>query len=421
MSESDFARAQMALSLGFHIIFAAVGIAMPVLMVFAEWRYRRTGEAEWLALAKRWSKGTAVFFAVGAVSGTVLSFELGLLFPEFMRHAGALVGLPFSLEGFAFFTEAIFLGIYLYGWDRVSSAVHLFAGAVVAISGTLSAVFVTIVNAWMNVPRGFRVTDGKLSELDPLAAMASPFVLHEVVHTVLAAYMATAFAVAAIHAWALLKGRQRSFHEKALAAALLLGAPCALAQPLVGHFAGQQVAHHQPLKLAAMEGLVQTQSGAPLHLGPIAIPNGLSILAFNDPNATVIGLDQFPHADWPHPVVRIAFQLMVVIGSACAAYAAFTAWTWFRHKRLPLQRRWLFTTVLLGPTGVIAMEAGWIVTEVGRQPWTIYGFLRTVDAVTPMRGLWAPFVTFTTVYALLGVVVLTILYRQVRHTVEETP
>lgn len=406
----------MALSLAFHIIFAAVGIAMPLLMIVAEWRWRRTGDPEWLAIARAWSKGTAVFFAVGAVSGTVLSFELGLLFPGFMKHAGAVIGMPFSLEGFAFFTEAIFLGIYLYGWSKVGPKLHLAAGALVALSGVLSAVFVTIANAWMNAPRGFRVHEGKLVDIDPIAAMGSPFVLHEVLHTVLAAYMATALAVAAIHGYALLRRPERTFHRKALGAALAVVVPTALLQPLVGHYAGQQVAVHQPLKLAAMEGLLQTQAGAAISLGPLSIPKGLSLLAFNDPNAVVVGLDRFPRTDWPHPITRVAFQLMIVLGTVAALYAAYTAFHWLRRRTLPVSRRWLWLTVLLGPTGVIAMEAGWTVTEVGRQPWVIYGFLRTADAVTPMPNLWVPFVTFSLVYLGLGAVVLTVLFRHVRHT-----
>src|SRR5687767_12238089 len=193
-TEALFARGQMAYSLAFHIIFASVGIAMPLLMVIAEALWRWTGDAEYLALAKRWTKGTAVFFAVGAVSGTVLSFELGLLFPHFMSNAGAVIGMPFALEGFAFFTEAIFLGVYLYGWDRVRPALHLLAGVAVALSGVFSAIFVTIANAWMNAPVGFRIENGRFTDIDPIEAMSSPFVLHEVVHTVLASYMATTLA-----------------------------------------------------------------------------------------------------------------------------------------------------------------------------------------------------------------------------------
>jgi cytochrome d ubiquinol oxidase subunit I len=288
----------------------------------------------------------------------------------------------------------------------------------VALSGVLSAVFVTIANAWMNAPRGFRVNEGKLVDIDPVAAMGSPFVLHEVVHTVLAAYMATAFAVAAIHAFALLRHPERAFHRKALGAALAMAIPGALLQPLVGHYAGQRVAEHQPLKLAAMERLLETQAGAPLSLGPIEVPKLLSIMAFNDPDAVVTGLDRFPAADWPHPVTRWSFQIMVVLGSLAALYALYTLLVWLRRRALPSNRGWLWVTTLLGPSGVIAMEAGWTVTEVGRQPWVIYGFLRTADAVTPMPNLWLPFVTFSLLYLGLGAVVLTVLMRHVRHTLE---
>lgn len=413
VTEALFARGQMAYSLAFHIVFAAVGIAMPLLMVLAEVQWLRTRDAQYLELAKRWLKGTAVFFAVGAVSGTVLSFELGLLFPRFMEHAGAVIGMPFSLEGFAFFTEAIFLGLYFYGWKQLKPWVHVACGVVVALSGALSSLFVTLVNAWMNTPCCLEGGD-----IDPLRAMATPFAFHEVVHGTLAAYMATAFAVAAIHAWQLLRGRSPSpeLHAKALGLALCVGLPVALVQPLVGHHAGQVVAVHQPMKLAAMEGHEKTSARAPLHVGPLELPGGLSLLAFNDVDAVVKGLEEIPEADRPHPVVRWSWQVMVGLGSLAMGYAALTAWLVFRRRAVPVDRRWLWATVLLGPAGLIALEAGWVVTEVGRQPWIIYGVMRTVDAVTPVTGLWAPFVGFAVVYAGLAVVVAAVLWRQVRAT-----
>ena len=421
-TELLFARGQMAYSLAFHIVFAAVGIAMPVLMVAADVVARRTGRAEVRELAQRWAKGTAVFFAVGAVSGTVLSFELGLLFPRFMELAGPLVGMPFSLEGIAFFTEAIFLGLYLYGRDRLRPAAHVACGVIVAISGAMSAVFVTLVNAWMNAPTGFRLEDGRLVDIDPIAAMGSPFVFHEVVHGLLAAYMATGMAVAAIHAWGLLRRPGSAFHRTALGLALAMTIPAVLAQPVIGHHAGQMVAEHQPLKLAAMKGLEETTARAPLHLGPIEIPAGLSILAFNDPDAVVTGLDAFPPADHPHGIVAVAFQVMILIGTAAAGWAALTLLLWWRGgRRVPERRWWLWSTVALGPLGVVAMEAGWTVTEVGRQPWTVYEVLRTADAATPVTGLWAPFVTFALIYLGLAVVVALVLRRQVVQTIEPDP
>jgi cytochrome bd ubiquinol oxidase subunit I len=409
----------MAYSLAFHIVFAAVGIAMPILMVAAEVLWRRSGAPVYLELARRWAKGTAVLFAVGAVSGTVLAFELGLLFPRFMELAGPLVGLPFSLEGIAFFTEAIFLGLYLYGWERLRPAAHIACGILVALSGIASAAFVTIANAWMNAPTGFRLEGGRLVDIDPLAAMATPFALHEVLHTVLAAFMATAMAVAAIHAWALLRRPGAPLHRAALGLALALAVPSALAQPIVGHQAGQMVARYQPAKLAAMEGLSETTAGAPMHIGPIAIPGLLSFAAFGDADATVRGLNDFPPDERPPSIVRVAHQVMILLGSAAAAYAALTLLLWLRRRRLPESRWWLRTTLALGPAGVIAMEAGWTVTEVGRQPWTVYGVLRTADAATPVTGLWLPFVLFALIYLGLAAVVIAVMVYQVRQTTEE--
>jgi cytochrome bd ubiquinol oxidase subunit I len=407
-----WARSQMAMSLGFHILFAAGGIALPVLMVISEWRWRRSGDRHWEAVAKAWARGTAVLFAVGAVSGTVLSFELGLLFPGFMRTAGAAVGLPFALEGFAFFTEAIFLGLYLYGWDRLRPSLHLASGVIVATSGLLSALFVTMANAWMNAPRGFRVQDRVLTDIDPVAAMTTPFAAHELIHMVLASYMAVGFAAAAVHALALLMRRSPDFHRRALSATLALAVPCALAQPLVGHFAGREVAHHQPMKLAAMEWHVHTSAHAAVHLGPIAIPGALSILAHDSPSSVVAGLEEIPRRDWPHPIVHWAFELMVLIGLQMAALSLWIGIGWFRRR--PPSRAMLWAIVVTGPLGLLGIEAGWTVTEVGRQPWVIYGVLRTAETVTPMHGLWAPFTLFALVYAGLAVAVILVLRRQVR-------
>ena len=402
MTDVLFARAQMGISLGFHIVFAVIGIAMPVLMVLAEWRHHRTGDPEYLELAKTWGKGTAVFFAVGAVSGTALSFELGLLFPTFMRHAGPVVGLPFSLEGVAFFTEAIFLGVYLYGWDKVSRRVHVFAGIMVSLSGFFSAAFVTVANAWMNAPRGFRYEGGAFVDVDPVAAMKTPFAVHEVLHMSLAAYMTTALAAAALHAFA-----------------LLLAVPTTLVQPLVGHHAGQRVAELQPAKMAAMEQLETTQAYAPVEIGPIRIPGLLSIMAFNRPDAVVRGLADFAPEDRPPRAVKPAFQLMAGLGTLLAGLASWVALKWLRKKPLEDDRTLLRTLVLAGPLGFVALEAGWLVTELGRQPWIVYGVLRTNDTVTPMPGLVVPFTLFSTIYLGLGVVVVAVLRRHVQRSIGE--
>ena len=264
MSDLFAARTQMALSLGFHIVFAEIGIAMPLLMVLAEWRWRRTGDEVYLHLAKRWAKGSAILFAVGAVSGTVLSFELGLLWPRFMQFAGPIIGMPFSLEGFAFFTEAIFLGVYLYGWERISARAHLAAGCIVAASGAASAVFVVMVNAWMNTPRGITILDGRVVGIDPIAGMFNPSTFQQALHMLLAAYAATGLAVAGIHAAVLLKKHDTPFHRRAMTIALMIGAPAALLQPLSGDVSARAVAAWQPVKLAALEAqfVTQTRSAA---------------------------------------------------------------------------------------------------------------------------------------------------------------
>lgn len=425
------ARSQMAMSLAFHIIFAAIGIAMPLLMVIAEWRFLQTKDEIYLTLAKRWAKGTAILFAVGAVSGTVLSFELGLLFPKFMAHAGAIIGMPFSLEGFAFFTEAIFLGIYLYGWEKISPQLHLFAGAVVALSGAASGVFVVIANAWMNTPTGFRLAGGQLTEIDPVAAMMNPNAFTQTLHMILAAYAATGFAVAGIHAFMLLRDRHSRFHRIALGIALAVGGMTAVLQPLSGDILAKAVARNQPIKLAAFEGQFETEKDAALRIGgipdeekretryAIEIPYALSILAFGDPHAEVKGLNDFPKNEHPPvAIVHFAFQIMVGCGMLMMAIAVWSAWRVWRNRKKGAEK-WIESNVFLralvlaAPLGFIAVETGWVVTEVGRQPWIIFGVMRTSEAVTPMPGIVVPFITFTILYIFLAIVTAWLLLRQV--------
>jgi len=424
------ARSQMAMSLAFHIIFAAIGIAMPLLMIIAEWKWLRSKDEIYLTLAQRWAKGTAILFAVGAVSGTVLSFELGLLWPGFMGYAGSIIGMPFSLEGFAFFTEAIFLGIYLYGWKRIPPRAHLFAGVMVAVSGALSGIFVVIANAWMNAPTGFRLVEGKPVDIDPIVAMLNPAALPQTIHMTLAAYAATGFVVAGIHAFMLRRDPDNRFHKAALAIALVVGGVSAILQPLSGDFLAKRVAITQPVKLAAFEGQFETETSAPLRIGgipdenarvtryAIEVPYALSILAYGDPNAVVKGLNEFP-ADQHPPVaiVHIAFQIMVACGVAMMLVALWGTWRYVRGRRRKqnwLNSKWfLRVLVAAAPLGFIAIETGWTVTEVGRQPWIIYGVMRTSEAVTPMPGLIVPFITFTVLYIFLAAVTVFLLLRQV--------
>lgn len=433
MSDLLAARSQMAMSLAFHIIFAVVGIGMPVLMVIAERRWQKTGDAIYLDLAKRWAKGTTILFAVGAVSGTVLAFELGLLWPRFMEFAGAIIGMPFSLEGFAFFTEAIFLGIYLYGWNRISPRAHLWAGVAVAVSGAASGIFVVSANAWMNSPTGFDLVEGQVTNVAPIAAILNPAAFQQTLHMTLAAFTATGFAVAGIHAFLLLFDPLNAFHRRALGVALTLGAPAAVLQPISGDISARSVAIQQPVKLAAMEAHFETRAGAPLTVGgwpdadagntsyAIKIPYGLSLLAFHNPKAVVKGLNEFPRTDWPNVrIVHVAFQVMVALGTYLALVSLWIGWRAIRRRDPVSNRRLLQAIAVAAPMGFIAIEAGWTVTEVGRQPWIIQGVLRTADAVTPMPGLIVPFLLFTLLYCFLGVIVAWLLYHQIIRSPKST-
>lgn len=405
MTDLLAARGQMALSLGFHIVFAVAGMAMPLLMAAAEGHWLRTGDPVSLELAKRWAKGTSALFAVGAVSGTVLSFELGLLWPRFMAVAGPVIGMPFSLEGFAFFLEAIFLGIYLYGWGRISPFRHWLAGVAVLVSGTMSGVFVVTVNSWMNTPAGFRLVDGAAVDIRPFAAMNNPAAATQVIHMLLASFASVGFAVAAVHAYLLLKDVGSVFHRRAYAIALCVGGAAAVVQPLSGDFIARQVARNQKAKFAAMEGHWTTQRRAPLRLGPLEIPGALSLLAGGSVDAEVKGLSDFPEADRPPSrIVHGAFLVMVACGLAMAGVAllgAFLAW----RGRAPPTRPWFLKLVVFcGPLGFLALETGWVVTEVGRQPWIVQGLIRVEHAVTPMPGLIVPFAVVTALYVFLSIV-----------------
>jgi len=427
MSNLLAARSQMAISLGFHIIFTCIGMTMPWLMAAAEWRYYRTNQVVYRELARAWSKGVAVFFAVGAVSGTVLSFELGLLWPTFMKHAGPIIGLPFSWEGTAFFTEAIALGLFLYGWKRLPRYVHFASGLVVGIAGVASGALVIAANGFMNSPAGFRWVDGHAIDIDPVAAMFNRAWFSESLHMIIAAFSCTGFGVAGVHALRMLLRRERNdVHRHGMRLALIMGAVAALLQPLSGDLSAKDVAKRQPAKLAAMEALYKTQRGAPLLLGgipndkdqrvigAIEIPYMLSFLAHADPHAEVIGLDRIPRDEWPPTLIcHVAFQIMVGIGTLMALVGSIALFLRWRRPQLLQDPRILAIVALCTPLGFIAVEAGWTVTEVGRQPWIIHGIMKTKDAVTPMPGLVWPMLSITLVYGLLAVVTWAVMTRLV--------
>jgi cytochrome d ubiquinol oxidase subunit I len=407
------ARDTMGTSLAFHIVFAVLGVGLPLLMSIAEglalWRH----DEDWMVLARRWSKAFGILFAVGAVSGTVLSFELGLLWPRFMAFSGGIFGLPFSAEGFAFFIEAIFLGLYLYGWNRLSPFKHWLTSIPIALSGAASSVFVVMANAWMNTPAGFRLgPDGQLISVDPIAAALNPSTATEDPHMLVSAYVVTGFLVAAVYAAGLLRGRNDIFHRRGLALGMAMAAIAIVLAGITGDSSARFIYEAQPAKFAAMEGIYATERGAPIHIGgipsdsehrvlyAIEIPKLLSILATFDPNAEVRGLDTFPPADRPSPVmVHLSFDTMVGLGLFIGLMAALFWLLVIRRRTIPTRRALLLGLVAAGPASVLAMEAGWFVTEFGRQPWIVYGVMRTSEAATTAPALGPTFAIFLVVYA----------------------
>ena len=421
------ARSQMALSLGFHIIYACIGMVMPFFMAVSHYKWLKTNNEVYKHITKAWSKGVAIFFATGAVSGTMLSFELGLLWPKFMEHAGSIFGMPFSLEGTAFFIEAIALGFFLYGWDKLNKWFHWFTGVVVGVSGLASGILVVAANAWMNSPAGFEYVNGQYTNIDPIKAMFNDAWFTQALHMCLAAFTATGFAVAGVHALMILKKQHTEFHYKSFKIAAAFATVAALLQPISGDISAKDVAQRQPAKLAAMEALYKTEKPAPLMIGGIVdeknktvskaieVPGALSFLAHGDFKAEVKGLDQIPENE--HPPVAIthyAFQIMVGLGTVMMIISLIYLVVLWRKKTV-LKTKWLLKLFVFAiPLGYIALEAGWTVTEVGRQPWIINGIMRSKDAVTPMPGIAWSFYLFSAIYFSLSLIVIFLLYRQIK-------
>ena len=420
------ARQMQALSLGVHIPLVCFGIAFPAMVMFVEALHLRTGNPTYKALAKRWSKVMLILFAIGVVTGTILSFELGLLWPGFMEQWGEVFGFAFAIEGLFFFCEAIFIAIYVYGWDRLSPRAHFVSGLPIVISGVGGSTAVIAVNGWMNNPQGFDLgANGEVTDVHPFSALFNPNLWHEEVHMYLAGFIVAGALVAAVYAAAWLKGRRDHYHRSGLVISFAVVALAAPAQLVVGDWAARTVAEEQPTKLAAMEGLDETTKGADLTLGGlyydgevhggVTIPDALSLLAFHDPDSTVQGLDAVAADDRP-PVgwVRNSFQVMVGIGTLLAALATWFLWSRWRRKALP-KTPWFHRAVLVaGPLSLVALIAGWIVTEVGRQPWIVYELMRTEEAVTGAEGIPIGYATLVVVYLGLAAVALFMLRRLAR-------
>ena len=427
MDDFIAARSQMAMSLAFHIVFSCVGMVMPFMMAIAHYKYLTTKKEIYKGLTKAWSKGVAILFATGAVSGTMLSFELGLLFPKFMEHAGPIFGMPFSLEGTAFFIEAIALGFFLYGWDKFHKWFRWICGVIVGVSGLASGILVVAANAWMNSPSGFDFVNGEYLNIDPIKAMFNDAWFSQALHMTIAAFCATGFAVAGLHAYLILKGKNVNFHREAFKISSVLAISAALLAPLSGDISAKDVAERQPIKLAAMEAHFKTEESAAFVLGGIVdeekeeikyaikVPGVLSFLVHSDFKTPVKGLEEFPKDEWPPvAIVHYAFQIMITFGMLMMGIAVIFLIAQF-FKKDWRTKRWFYKLFMIAtPFGYIALEAGWTVTEVGRQPWIIYGIMRTVDSITPMPGIQYSFYIFTFVFITLSIILVFLMNRQIQ-------
>jgi cytochrome d ubiquinol oxidase subunit I len=417
------ARQMQALSLAVHIPLVCFGIAFPALVLFCEWRSLRTDDPVYRTLARRWSKIMLALFAVGVVTGTILSFEFGLLWPGFMAAFGNVFGIGFTLEGFSFFIEAIFIAIYVYGWDRLSPRLHFLSGIPVVLAGVTGSLFVISVNGFMNHPTGFVLRNGRAVDAHPWSALfGNSYFWHEFVHMYFAGYIVAGFLVAAAYAWGFLRGRRGRYERTALTVALSAAAIAAPLQIIIGDWVARDVAKEQPVKLAALEGLGHTTRGAPEHLlgwynghqvvYGIGVPHLLSILSFHSWDAPVAGLNTVPLADQPPVnVVRFSFQTMVGIGTLLALLGLLYLYVRLRRRRLP-RSLWFYRAVALaGPLSVVALIAGWVTTEVGRQPWVVYGSMRTAQAVTGAHGIPVGYGVLVAVYLGLAAAMAWLLHR----------
>ncbi len=411
------------LTLSFHIIYATIGVGVPLMIMVAQWVGIKKNDEHYILLARRWAKGFVVTVAVGVVTGTAIGLQLSLLWPNFMELAGQIIALPLFMEVFAFFFEAIFLGIYLYTWDRFEDQrKHLLLLIPVALGAGMSAFFITVVNSFMNTPQGFDIVDGQLINANPIAAMFNPAMPTKVSHVLATAYMTVAFMLAAIAAYKLIKGSKHVYHKKALNLTMKVGLIFAIAAAIIGDFSGKFLAEYQPEKLAAAEWHFETEEGAPLLMygvldennevkNAIKIPFALSILAYGDPTAEVVGLNEFPEEETPPLIVHYFFDLMVTIGVFMIGLSLIywlgtkRGWAFVNAKWY----RWLI--VFGGPLSFLAIESGWWMAEVGRQPWILRGIMTVEEAATSSEYVGLMSILFILLYIILGIGTIVVLRR----------
>ncbi len=428
LDNAMLARILTSLTLGFHIVFAVLGVGVPVMISIVEWLGIRKRDPMYLTMAKRWTKGFTVTVAVGVVTGTCIGLQLSLLWPSFMKMAGEAIALPLFLETFAFFFEAIFLGIYLYTWNRFKNPyVHWMFSIPVVIGSTASAFFITTVNAFMNAPQGFDLTNGAITHVQPLTAMLNPATPSKAGHVILSAYATSAFILAAIAAYQLLKGKGQEYYRKALTVTMVFSLIFSIGTAVYGDISGKYLAEYQPVKLAAAEWHFETKPEAEFIFGgfydyerqvvkySLKIPYLLSFLATNSPYGVVIGLNDIPQNERPPLYVHYLFDGMIVIGT----YMVFIPLLYFfyrRKNRQDVPRPVLKCILWGGPLSMLAIELGWIFAEVGRQPWILVGYMKTVQAATTAANVGAMLILFTLLYTFLGIMTTIVLLRMFKKT-----
>jgi cytochrome d ubiquinol oxidase subunit I len=425
------ARYQMAFTLGVHILLVPFGVALPLMTLIANRRALKHDDRDALLLARRWSKAMAVLFAVGAVTGTVLSFEMGLLWPGLMGQFGDVFGLPFMIEGIAFFLEAILIALYIYSWDRVSPRAHFWLGAPLPFVALIGAASILAANSWMNTPQGFTLDPaGNVTNVDVAEALFTPALWYTFLHFMLAAYLCAGFVVASVYAVGMLRGRRDRYHRLGFLIPFTIAAVVTPVQMLVGDQVMRAVIDDQPVKFAAIELVPETDTDVPETIfgrldgdevkGGIPIPGLASFLTGFSTDTEIKGLDIVPEEDRPPAtIVHWAFDVMVFTGSFLALVSVWFLFVWWRRRDLPKPRLFLRVAAVCGVLAMMAMESGWIVTEVGRQPWVVYEILRTEDAVTEADGVWISLVVVVVVYSAVAVAACVLLRRMAARWREE--